>query len=600
VSGQGPAGRSFGLQARITLSVAAATAAILAVFAVIAIRAVQETTATVVQQRVQLATALSGRISATLKGYQRELEDLAWELSQESRPERRAAVLEESAWASRFAGLAIVRPDGQLMWARPAAWFGSMSSSLAAAVAGAAADGAAALPSIRVAPNVHLTALTVPLADGNVLVGAIDLEGLALTGAFDDRTGSAADFEIMDPGGIVRAAPALGVVGQTSEHLAILAPLVKPGQTAVALHNVPGHPHYVAYTPLPGYSGWAVNLEEPRDVVLSLPHALRSGLLALGLAIVAGMSTLAFLDTRGVLRPLARLRSAAEHIAGGNLDDAVHIERRDELGAVAQAFEAMRVKLRASREEIAAWNRELEDRVASRTRALSAAHAHRRRLLERIVVAQEDERRRIARELHDEIGQGLTALVLQLGAAEGALAPDAGAVRSQLEAIRGQTSDMIENVRRLMLDLRPAVLDDLGLVPAVRWCAEAHLAPAGIDWRVAVSGLGERDRLPRRVELVAFRLAQEAITNVIRHADARHVAISLARAGSSLEIAVDDDGRGFDGDAAAGPGERRGWGLAGMQERVALLGGTLSVTSQPQRGTRVSATIPVEDAPDAD
>lgn len=575
---------------------AAATAVILAVYAVIAVRAVQESTSTVVQQRVQVARALAGRIEATLGGYRHELEDLGWELSQESEPARRAAVLENSEWSRRFPGLAIVGPDGRVVWAQPASWFREMPPALAAAVTDAKIRGAAPLPAIPAAPNVHLTALSVPIAGGDVLMGAVDLERLALAGAFDDRAGRPIDFEIMDPSGTVRAAAALADVGRPSEHLPILAPLVRPGQTAVAFHNVPGRPHYVAYAPLPAYPGWAVNLEEPRDVVLSLPHALLYGLLTLGVVIVGGISTLAFFDTRGVLRPLARLRAAAEHIAGGNLDDAVHVERRDEIGALAQAFEAMRVKLRSSLEEIAAWNRELEDRVASRTRELSAAHAHRRRLLEQIVVAQEDERRRIARELHDEIGQGLSALVLQISAVEGTLAPEAGAARPQLETIRTETSAMIENVRRLMLDLRPAVLDELGLVPAIRWCADSHLTPAGVGLRITVAGLAEHDRLPRRLELMAFRLAQEAITNIVRHARARHVAISLTRAEGALELAVEDDGRGFEVEPLAVPHEGRGWGLAGMRERVALLGGTLSVTSRPHHGTRVSATIPVEDA----
>ena|GEM_PF-5271606 len=225
---------------------AAATAVILAVFAVIAVRAVQETTSTVVQQRVQVATALAGRLAATLGGYRHELEDLGWELSQETDPERRAAVLEDSAWSRRFAGLAIVRADGRVIWAQPAMWFGSMSPDLAAAIADATAGGAAPLPPIAVAPAVHLTALTVPLPDGDVLVGAVDLERLALAGTFDDGNGRPVDFEIMDPGGTVRAAAVLADVGRPSEHLAILAPLVRPGQTAVAFHNVPGHPHYVA------------------------------------------------------------------------------------------------------------------------------------------------------------------------------------------------------------------------------------------------------------------------------------------------------------------------------------------------------------------
>src|SRR5689334_18200993 len=132
-SARRPPGRSFGLQTRITLSVAAATAVILAVFAVIAVRAVQESTSTVIQQRVQVATALAGRLAAMLGGYRHELEDLGWELSQETAPDRRAAVLENSAWSTRFAGLAIVRADGRVLWAQPAAWFGAMSPDLAAA-----------------------------------------------------------------------------------------------------------------------------------------------------------------------------------------------------------------------------------------------------------------------------------------------------------------------------------------------------------------------------------------------------------------------------------------------------------------------------------
>ncbi|HKX19208.1 MAG TPA: hypothetical protein VJT33_14445, partial [bacterium] len=107
----------MGLPARITLSVAAATAVILAVFAVIAVRAVQEATSTVIQQRVRVAAALTVGISAILEGYRHELDDLGWELSQETAPERRAAVLENSEWARRFSGLAIVRPNGRVIWA---------------------------------------------------------------------------------------------------------------------------------------------------------------------------------------------------------------------------------------------------------------------------------------------------------------------------------------------------------------------------------------------------------------------------------------------------------------------------------------------------
>jgi signal transduction histidine kinase len=242
----------------------------------------------------------------------------------------------------------------------------------------------------------------------------------------------------------------------------------------------------------------------------------------------------------------------------------------------------------ASQVAVALENAELYEDVRDRDTL-------RRQLLERIVIAQEEERHRIARELHDEIGQALTALVMQLGTVETALPPDATQLRDRMAGIRTLTSQTVAEVRRLMLDLRPAVLDDLGLVPAIRWYADSHLPPAGIEAQVSVSGLDEHRRLPPRLELVAFRLTQEAVTNVLRHAKATRVTITLERRDGELALLISDNGRGFDASGHQRQGRRGGWGLVGMQERVALLGGTLTVTSRPRGGTRVMATIPIQE-----
>jgi PAS domain S-box-containing protein len=760
------------LQARITLGVGVAVAVILAAFGYSATWAIRESTSTVLQDRLQIAEVLAGQIAATLAGDPSALRDAARTFREES---------------------------------------------------------------LRA------------------------------------RGGASLNIEIIDARGIVRASSGQNDVSRPSEHLPVIAALARQGRAGIVFHDLPGYPHYIAYAPLPGYPGWAVGVEQPRDLVLSLPYGLERRMALLGAVIVGGMSLLAFLDVRRVVRPLARLREAAEQIAGGDLDHPVQVDRRDEVGALARTFETMRATLKTSREEIAAWNRELEDRVGERTRALQAMAAEnarlfavarreernlastvdllsdglltltldrrilslnpaaerllgwtsegatglgcsellacpgcleghagtacllqaalgsgrpvrgihlrarrrggatfpvsltaglgrdetdrpthfivtisdmtteeayeqqlrkrirqltvlhevaqalnllplrtveetardimgkitavtggrcrldleplgdrlpvtvpasagagdeqgrsnaglleaplglqgrrigtlwldpgptefiegnsalvgiianqvavavenaklyeevrdrdalRRQLLERIVTAQEEERHRIARELHDEIGQALTALVMQLGGVMGILPPDAGALRERLAGIREMTSQTVGDVRRLMLNLRPAVLDDLGLVPAIRWYAEAHLRPAGIEAQVSVAGLDEHQRLPGPLELGAFRLAQEALTNVVRHARATRVTIDLNRATGTLALSIRDNGCGFDVERRTRPGQRGGWGLAGMRERAALLGGSMIVASQPGRGTSVTVTLPVEDGAD--
>ena len=210
-------------------------------------------------------------------------------------------------------------------------------------------------------------------------------------------------------------------------------------------------------------------------------------------------------------------------------------------------------------------------------------------LSRRLVEVQEEERRHLARELHDEIGQALTAIGIGLQAAKKARE---GAVASYLDDCIGLVDGAIRQVRHLSLDLRPPMLDDLGLVATLRWYVDRQAQRAGYRARFIADAV--EIRLDPALATAAFRVAQEALTNVARHAKARRVLVSVRRRDGSLRLAVRDDGVGFDSGAALRCGARgAGLGLLGMRERAALLGGRIDVRSRPGRGARVLLTIPL-------
>ncbi|MGZ6143402.1 MAG: sensor histidine kinase, partial [Myxococcales bacterium] len=213
-----------------------------------------------------------------------------------------------------------------------------------------------------------------------------------------------------------------------------------------------------------------------------------------------------------------------------------------------------------------------------------------RQLLARTLTAQEHERRRVARELHDETSQSLAALVMRIRAAL-ADAPE-GPLRAKLIDAAALAVRTLDEVHRMIVDLRPSVLDDLGLKSAIVWYAERNLKTRGIAVRCEFADLDER--LPPQHETAVFRVVQEAMNNIARHAGAESVLIQAAVKDGALSVEVEDDGEGFDPSAiAATPTDGRGWGLLGMRERVEMLGGTLRIDSAKGRGTHVALTMPL-------
>jgi two-component system sensor histidine kinase UhpB len=207
-----------------------------------------------------------------------------------------------------------------------------------------------------------------------------------------------------------------------------------------------------------------------------------------------------------------------------------------------------------------------------------------------IINAQEQERQRIARELHDETSQVLTSLLISLAVLEESI--DSPEARERIADSRTLAHSTLRAIRNLSIDLRPSALDDLGLLPALRWYVKEFQKKCSIAVEFHASGL--RERLPSEMETALYRIVQECLTNTARHANARKVRINLKQADQAIKATIIDDGCGFDYEALLkNPGEGRGLGIAGMQERALLLNGSLQISSEVGKGTKVAVHIPI-------
>ena len=291
-------------------------------------------------------------------------------------------------------------------------------------------------------------------------------------------------------------------------------------------------------------------------------------LLTTVLVALLGLSAATFL-TWLIIRPINQMVEATRAVANGDFSVRVTPWAGDELGTLADAFNQMTAQL-----EHAAQERAKYDRL-------------RRLLLDKIITAQEEERRRIARELHDDTGQALTAICM--GLANAVMACKACAHKGRLTEINQLARNTLSNVRQLALELRPPVLDDLGLCAALR----RHVYDWGHHYGIAVSfeavGL-DGVRLDPAIETAVYRITQEALTNVARHAQATRVDVILERRRDQCIAIVEDDGQGFD--VAAAP-HTHSLGLTGMRERAKLVNGDLTIESKRGQGTTVFVRVPL-------
>ncbi len=270
-----------------------------------------------------------------------------------------------------------------------------------------------------------------------------------------------------------------------------------------------------------------------------------------------------FILLKYTFHPLTQLRETMKRVQAGNTDLRAPLSGQDpEVDQLAEAFNTMLETLAES----------------ARTRATQ------------ILAAQEQERKRIARELHDETSQVLTSLLISLKILEETISSQTG--RQQVEETRSLVHQTLRAIRNLSIDLRPSALDDLGLVPALRWYLKEYQQKCKVE--VEFSAHTFKERLPAEIETTIYRIIQEALTNTAKYAQASKVRVSVAESEVGVRAVVTDNGQGFDAQTLLKlPWQERGLGLAGMHERAALLDGALLINTEPGCGTTIDVTIPL-------
>ncbi|HBY97693.1 MAG TPA: hypothetical protein DEP84_27755, partial [Chloroflexi bacterium] len=317
------------------------------------------------------------------------------------------------------------------------------------------------------------------------------------------------------------------------------------------------------HDPAKPYNGVLITDLSLTELERQASNSLQQSLLLFGGALLLGAALLGVTMERSVVQPLSQLTQAIRDFDRGDLARRVQINISDEIGELARAFNHMAGGVG----EKVQLEQQLRQRTVELERlytALQEKEAMRAQLLKQIITAQEEERARLSRELHDEIGQMLTAVQLSLDRLAKTLSTADAAARERLDRARTLTEQTLADLRRVIAALRPGVLDQLGLVPALGWVADHTLRPLGLQVNIETNGL--QGRLPGEIETILFRIAQEAMSNVARHSKASRLTIYLVQTDGQVTMSLRDDGVGFDpaSVATAGLDQSRGLGLAGM------------------------------------
>lgn len=331
-----------------------------------------------------------------------------------------------------------------------------------------------------------------------------------------------------------------------------------------AINHVPGTP-------------WLVSVEFSEHSILESANRFLKGIILGGFILLIAGIILAWVTSRNIIRPLNRLTEAASGIAGGRYIYAEGIERRDEIGKLARAFNHMIDEVRDARQG-------LENKIVE----TGEINEQLRSLTAHLQNIREEERIHIAREMHDELGQLLTAFKMDISWLQKKLdTHPESAIKDRLRDMNKLTEDAVLFVRKIASELRPSVLDDFGLIPALEWHSEEFSKRFGIEvsFRANVRDI----KTSSVVATTLFRMYQECLTNVARHAQATKVNSHLAATPDKIILTITDDGKGFEPQASD---QKKTLGLLGMKERATMAGGQITVQSAPGKGTSVVIVLP--------
>lgn len=407
------------------------------------------------------------------------------------------------------------------------------------------------------------------------------------------------DIELVDSHGTIIASNDPRRTLTSSDHNKFLGNLIASGKSTVGTcHRCHSEEKsggertndMLAFVPLSS-APWGISVREPQEIVFSPSTRLKKGFLVLSLISVATAFILGVGLSRGIVRPVQSLINATQKIAKGNLSEPITVSSRDEIGTLARSFDAMRIKLHESLESIHRHNIELENRVMERTQQIRQSRSKVENLLKKLISSQEDERKRIGRELHDEILQDISAFLIKLDICK--LYPDK-INEERIEEMRRIALKTIDGIHNVIQNLRPSILDDLGLEASVKWLLDKHLGEKGINHYLTIHAETDK-RFDPRVEITLFRIIQESIINIARHAGAENVVVVLKTEGNSVVVDIEDDGEGFDVHSVLSHATDggRGLGILGMKERASLLDGRLQICSSPGSGAKINLRIPL-------
>ncbi len=404
--------------------------------------------------------------------------------------------------------------------------------------------------------------------------------------------------EIVDSNEIVIASDDPKRVLERHDHSRSLSKMIAAGKTGIleCRHGLThageadGPADLMTVVPLQ-LAPWGILVGDTMKDVFAPSKALQREFLLFVLVLVCTSAVIWRMMSKRIVKPLQSLMSSTDRIASGDLTTPVTEQGIDEIAKLSRGFDDMRERLAESLERITAQNADLESRVAMRTQEICESRQKIEHLLKRVISSQEDEQRRIARDLHDMVLQDISALLIRLEICR--LEPNRVTVDT-IDDMREIVTKTIDNVHTVIKDLRPSLLDDLGIDAAIRWLVNKHLTKRGINCYFDAESPIKR-RLPSTVEVTLFRILQEAVINIARHANAENVFVTVDAGDSSLVILVEDDGEGFDPhEVMRFPSENgRGLGIMGMKERASLVRGRLQIFSMPGEGTRLCVQIPL-------
>jgi signal transduction histidine kinase len=612
---------NVGFQRRIQLLIVAGLLAIFALFWVTGLRALDESRRQGLEKQLTIAKLVASSLDLRLNEVLALLETAAAQMeskepSQVSQSGRasplRDAQLQLNGYGRRLYWL---DARGNVLWTEPLDE-GLISKPFPdfTAIRPVLENGTSYISSLLQPPDTDTPyfLLTTPIwgpADeiNGLLVEEIVADQLGLEGVLSEATaGGTAHVEVVDHKGMILAS-SLPELDHELIHTEQFTNLINHQEPTVGTchrcHTGEGTDarptnEVLAFAPLKT-APWGVAVRQPSNEVMApVAYLRRQVLLGGAVALIVALLVTWWLITRQVLEPIQALDEASAQFAVGNLDVALPDGGIDEVAHLTANLEQMRVRLDATLEDHRRWNEALEEMVDERTRELATLYeqlegreAMCKRLLGKVLTGQEEERARLARELHDTIGQSLTALIMTTTAVENSLPADLITGKEKLANVRNIAVQSLHDLRGLIFDLRPEVLDDLGLGLALHSQVKKYLEPAGVQVQLRAAGL--KDQLPAEVETAVFRVVQEAVTNIARHAQASEANISLTKKGDRLIVRVEDNGLGFDPDLVMQK-QQHAWGLRGMEERITLLGGKFYVGSRPGNGTLVLAEVPLD------